>query len=62
MTIAKLALPPGVVKAVTELAAEGRYVDSQWVRFFRGFPQKIGGWDKFLSTASVTGIARGMLA
>lgn len=62
MTIAKLALPPGVVKAVTELAAEGRYVDSQWVRFFRGFPQKIGGWDKFLSTAAVTGIARGMLA
>ena len=38
-----IALPSGTVRTDSPLAAMGRYVDSDNVRWYRGRPQKIGG-------------------
>ena len=48
----------GVVKDDTPLAAEGGYIDADKVRFSRGKPQSIGGWDAAVSS-TFEGIARG---
>lgn len=44
--------PAGVVKSESDRVVEGRWVDTQWVRFVGGKPQKIGGWTKQTSTVS----------
>jgi hypothetical protein len=36
--------PPGVVKNESILVSEGRWIDSQWVRFVDGKAEKMGGW------------------
>lgn len=54
------ALPPGVVKQESKMAATGRFVDCDKVRWVRSKPQKIGGWDKITDTAML-GVPRGML-
>jgi hypothetical protein len=36
--------PAGVVKTETNRVAEGRWIDTRWVRFVKGRPQKRGGW------------------
>lgn len=51
-------LPPGLVLFESLLASEGRYIDGDKVRFVRGKPEKIGGWEQW-STSAMTGIARG---
>ena len=48
---------PGINKEVTDLTGEGKWVDGDNVRFFQGLPQKIKGWEKFISTTLV-GVAR----
>ena len=48
---------PGINKEVTDLTGQGKWVDGDNVRFFQGLPQKIKGWEKFISTTLV-GIAR----
>lgn len=53
-----LRLKAGFVKREGPLAAQGRYVDGQWVRFVRGQPEKIKGWERYTS-ATMTGVARG---
>jgi hypothetical protein len=42
----KLQFRPGIVKDTTDYANEGGFSDCDKVRFFSGFPQKIGGWVK----------------
>lgn len=42
-----LDLPTGIDVASTEYEAQGRYVDTQWVRFNAGRPEKIGGWERW---------------
>ena len=37
---------PGFNKQITDTAAEGQYVDGDFVRFRSGLPEKIGGWSK----------------
>jgi hypothetical protein len=44
MPFLKLLFKPGVNRDVTNYAAEGGWYDCDKVRFFSGFPQKIGGW------------------
>lgn len=44
--------PPGVVKTESSRIAEGRWIDSDKVRFVHGRPQKIGGWTKQTTTAA----------
>jgi hypothetical protein len=52
-------VPPGYVKVDSPLAERGRYIDGFGVRFFRGKPQKVGGWVSML-TATLLGIVRGL--
>ena len=44
MPLQKLQVAPGIDKQNTEYGAEGRWVDSDNVRFRYGQPEKIGGW------------------
>jgi len=46
MPLAKMAVQPGVFKDDTVYSQEGRWVDSEKVRFVKGRPEKIGGWAK----------------
>ena len=50
MALLRLFLKPGVDKQNTEYGAEGGWVDSDYVRFRYGLPEKIGGWTQFGST------------
>ncbi len=47
MPLLRLFLKPGVDKQNTEYGAEGGWVDSDYVRFRYGLPEKIGGWTEF---------------
>ena len=51
MPLSKLQVAPGIDKQNTEYGAEGRWVDSDNVRFRYGQPEKIGGWTKGTSDA-----------
>lgn len=51
-------IPPGIVKKDADNTSMGRWVDMDKMRFFGGFPEKIGGWVKTVSDA-FTGICRG---
>ena len=44
---------PGFNKQITDTAAEGQYVDGDFVRFRYGLPEKIGGWQKLASNTLV---------
>ena len=48
---------PGINKEVTDYTGEGKWIDSDNVRFFQGLPQKIKGWEKFVST-TIVGVVR----
>ena len=61
MPLSKLQIAPGIDKQNTEYGAEGRWVDSDNVRFRYGLPEKIGGWEKVTSDALV-GATRAILA
>jgi hypothetical protein len=50
MALLRLFLKPGVDKQNTEYGAEGGWVDSDYIRFRYGLPEKIGGWTQFGST------------
>ena len=60
MPLTKLQIAPGIDKQNTEYGAEGRWVDSDNVRFRYGQPEKIGGWDKVTSDA-LLGATRAIL-
>jgi hypothetical protein len=50
MALLRLFLKPGVDKQNTEYGAEGGWVDSDYVRFRYGLPEKLGGWTQFGNT------------
>lgn len=52
---------PGVYKDDSALAAKGAWIDADKVRFVRGLPQTIGGWES-LTAQTYQGIARGLFA
>ena len=60
MTLIKVQVAPGVDKQDTEYGAEGRWTNTDNVRFRYGLPEKIGGWSKVTSDALV-GAARGIV-
>ena len=60
-TPVSLDLPPGVVKTQSALAAKGRYIDCDGVRFWQGKPEKLGG-QLALTSIPVIGAPRGMCA
>jgi hypothetical protein len=47
MAYFRLALKPGIDKQNTEYGAEGGWIDSDYVRFRYGLPEKLGGWTSF---------------
>jgi hypothetical protein len=47
MALLRLFLKPGVDKQNTEYGAEGGWIDTDYVRFRYGLPEKIGGWASF---------------
>ena len=48
MPLAKFLFNPGINKEGTDYTAEGGWFDANLVRFRKGFPEKIGGWTKYL--------------
>lgn len=52
MPLLRLVFKPGVDKQNTEYGAEGGWIDSDYVRFRYGLPEKIGGWTQFNESAS----------
>ena len=46
MPLSKLQFRPGINREVTAYTNEGGWFDSDQIRFSKGFPEKIGGWQK----------------
>jgi len=61
MPLTKIQFAPGIDKQNTEYGAEGRWTDSDMVRFRYGLPEKIGGWSKLISETLI-GVVRDMHA
>ena len=57
MPLSKIQLKAGVNKEGTRYSTEGGWNDSDKVRFRKGLPEKIGGWQR-LSSNTFLGIAR----
>jgi len=57
MPLSLINIRPGFNKQITDTAAEGQYVDGDFVRFRYGLPEKIGGWSK-LTSKTIAGVAR----
>jgi hypothetical protein len=55
--LTKIKFAPGIDKQDTAVGAEGRWVDSDNVRFRYGLPEKVGGWSSLL-TDTIVGVAR----
>jgi len=55
--LTKIKFAPGIDKQDTAVGAEGRWVDSDNVRFRYGLPEKVGGWQSLL-TDTIVGVAR----
>lgn len=47
MPLTKLQFRPGINRDVTSYSNEGGWVDCDKVRFRQGFPEVIGGWEKY---------------
>jgi hypothetical protein len=59
MPLKKIALRPGVNRENTRYTNEGGYYESDKIRFRRGTPEKIGGWQR-ISTNTFLGICRSL--
>jgi hypothetical protein len=59
MPLTKLQFKPGINREVTSYANEGGWFDCDKVRFYLGFPEKIGGWEKY-SSSTYLGTARAL--
>ena len=57
MPLNTINIRPGYNKQITDTAAEGQYVDGDFVRFRSGLPEKVGGWSK-LTNDTLCGVAR----
>ena len=57
MPLIQVPFQPGIDKQLTETGAQGRWIDSDNVRFRYGLPEKIGGWSSIVTT-SMIGAAR----
>ena len=61
MALRKLTFKPGINRDITDYAQEGGWYACNKVRFFKGFPKKIGGWTKH-TVAKFNGICRSLFA
>ena len=60
MPLQKIQFKPGIVKDLTAYTTEGGWFDGNLVRFRLGFPQSVGGWQRF-STNTFLGTCRSLL-
>jgi len=60
MALQKFIFNPGINKEGTDYTAEGGWFDGNLVRFRKGFPEKIGGWQKYI-TETYNGTGRKLL-
>jgi len=60
MPLKKIPLKAGFNKQDTSTAAEGQWIDGDFVRFRYGYPEKIGGWEQ-LTSDNLAGAARAQL-
>ncbi len=56
MPIAPIKFRPGINTTYTPTLNEGGWSDSQLIRFVGGLPQKLGGWQKFVSYSIASAI------
>ena len=54
MPLQKFLFKPGINKETTAYTNEGGWFDANLVRFRKGLPEKIGGWQKYSDTAFVS--------
>ena len=57
MPLTKLQFKPGINREITSYSNEGGWSDCDKVRFRMGYPEKIGGWEKY-SASTYQGTAR----
>jgi hypothetical protein len=50
-------IKPGFNKQITDTAADGQYVDGDFVRFRYGLPEKVGGWSQ-ITEDKLVGVVR----
>jgi hypothetical protein len=64
MTLVPFEIPPGLVRSDSPNAAKGRYTDADKVHFIGKFPEKWGGWQRWLPVGEgdLLGKARGSTA
>lgn len=60
MPLATLKFAPGIVKDDTSYSSEGRWIDSDKIRFWNGKPEKLKGWQKLTQT-QFQGSCRGLI-
>lgn len=60
MPLQKIQFKPGIVRDLTAYTTEGGWFDGNLVRFRLGFPQSVGGWQRF-SNNTYLGIARSLM-
>ena len=60
MPLTKLQFNPGINKEMTDLMSKGGWTDGNLVRFRKGLPEKIGGWEKG-TDASYLGTGRALI-
>lgn len=53
--------PPGIVRDNTSFSAQGAWYSADKVRFWRGFAQTIGGWER-ATFSTLTGVCRALLS
>ena len=61
MAVTKILFNPGINKEFTELMDKGGWADGNLVRFRKGLPEKVGGWEKTISS-SYAGTGRAITA
>ena len=59
MPLTKLQFRPGINREITSYSNEGGWVDGDKIRFRFGYPEKIGGWEKY-SSSTYLGSARAL--
>lgn len=62
MPLQKLQFRPGVVRDVPAYTNTGGWYDCNHVRFKNGFPQVIGGWQKYSTQAQFLGTCRDLIS
>ena len=60
MALTQIKFAPGIDKQDTSVGAQGRWVDSDNVRFRYGLPEKVGGWASLINQ-TIVGVVRKQL-